>query len=431
MSLPGLPPDGAVARLLEGRPEEGIEWGLERTERILAEVGDPHRSYRVLHVGGTNGKGSVAACAAAVLAAAGSRSGAYLSPHVVDFRERVQAAGRPVEVGALERAAERLRAPVRAAGASRFEAITALGFLTLAEVGVEVAAVEVGLGGRLDATNVVSPLAVAVTGVGRDHVEWLGESLEEIAAEKAGIVKPGAPLVLGPLPPEAERVLGARAAEVGVAPSRFGEEARVSGVVPGRERTRFRYHSSRWPEGVPLSVSLLGAHQAANAGLALALLEAAGLEFDARSAREGLGAVRHPGRFELARRGSGWRVADVAHNPAGIEALLQALDALRLPRPRVAVVSVLADKPWREMLAALRAATDGLVATAAPSAPPGRRWSLEEVEEELGAAGPAGAEVRAELPDALSRADELAGAGTVIVTGSTRIVGDVLRGDRP
>src|ERR1700741_4406771 len=184
---------------LFARPAGGIRWGLERTQELLAGVGDPHRRFRTIHVAGTNGKGSASALCDAALRAAhpGLTVGLYTSPHLVSFAERIRIGGRPAERELLLTCEARLREAIERSGATFFEATTAIAFLCFAEAGVDVAVVEVGLGGRVDATNVVAPDAVAVTNIARDHVEYLGDSLEEIAAEKAGTFKPGVPAVTG------------------------------------------------------------------------------------------------------------------------------------------------------------------------------------------------------------------------------------------
>jgi dihydrofolate synthase/folylpolyglutamate synthase len=182
-----------LVRELFPRLTGGIRWGLERTRALLSAVGDPHTAYATIHVGGTNGKGSVAATIAGILHAAGHRTGLYSSPHLTTFRERIRIDGTPIEEAALLAAAERLWPHIRATEPSFFEATTAIGFLALADAGVDVAVIEVGLGGRLDATNVIAPVLSVLTNVSLDHVQLLGNTVEEVAREKAGIIKPGTP----------------------------------------------------------------------------------------------------------------------------------------------------------------------------------------------------------------------------------------------
>jgi dihydrofolate synthase/folylpolyglutamate synthase len=212
----------------------GIRWGLERTRRLLAGVGDPHTRFPTLHVGGTNGKGSVAATLASVLAAGGRRVGLYTSPHLCTFRERIQIDGRAITEAALLAAAERLWPAIGRERPSFFEATTAIALLALAEADVDVAVVEVGLGGRLDATNVITPEVCVLTNVSLDHVQYLGSTVEAVAREKAGIIKAGVPVVTGEWQGVAHDVFRWRAAEVR-APLRAlrPEQYRVDRLPPG------------------------------------------------------------------------------------------------------------------------------------------------------------------------------------------------------
>lgn len=408
------------------RTSGGIRWGLERTEALLAGVGDPHRRFRALHVAGTNGKGSVSAlCESALLAAHPALTvGLYTSPHLVSFTERIRIGGRPIAVERLAEAEARLRPAVEASGATFFEATTALAFLCFAEAGVDLAVVEVGLGGRLDSTNVIHPLATAVTNVAVDHTEYLGTSREEIAWEKAGIFKPGVPAVIGETEPGPREVLRRRAAEVG-APLVEVAAGAVSNVRLSLEGTRFRLDSPGWGAR-ELRIPLIGAHQARNAAVAAELLGA--LPNDVRPSWEaverGFAEVRWAGRMQVVQqRGATW-IFDVAHNPAGVAALTASLDALDLPRPVVLIAAILTDKEWGEMLPPLLARADAAILTVADSAPESRRWDPEEVSRSLDAAIPI--RVIPSLPDALMRAETLAPYGTLLVTGSVHTVGDAL-----
>jgi dihydrofolate synthase / folylpolyglutamate synthase len=421
-----MKPDDPGAWLF-ARTSGGIRWGLERTQELLAGVGDPHRRFRSLHVAGTNGKGSVSALCESALRAAhpGLTIGLYTSPHLVSFAERIRIGGRPVDAALLARAEARLRPAIERTGATFFEATTALAFLCFAEAGVDVAVVEVGLGGRLDSTNVIAPLATAVTNVARDHVEYLGESLEGIAWEKAGIFKPGVPALAGETAPALLDVLGRRAAEVGAPLAVLDEAARVSEIAVSLEGTRFRLDSARWGSR-PVRIPLIGAHQARNAALAAELLGL--LPDDLRPAWEaiesGFADVRWAGRMQVARqRGTSW-IFDVAHNPAGVRALVDALDSLDYPRPLVVVAAILADKEWDEMLPPLLQRADAAVLTVAPTAPESRRWDPEHVANSLDATIPI--RVIPDLPDALMCAETLAPHGTILVTGSVHTVGDAL-----
>jgi dihydrofolate synthase/folylpolyglutamate synthase len=422
----GVKPDDPGAWLF-ARTTGGIRFGLERTEALLAGAGDPHRRFRALHVAGTNGKGSVSALCESVLRMAHPdlTIGMYTSPHLVSFAERIRIGGRAIDVERLADAEARLRPEVERLEATFFEATTALAFLCFAEADVDLAVVEVGLGGRLDSTNVVDPLATAVTNVARDHVEYLGESLEEIAWEKAGIFKPGVPAVIGETASGPREVLRRRAAEVGAPLTEVDADRAISDVRVDLDGTRFRLDSEAWGSR-DVRIPLIGAHQARNAALAAELL--AVLPEDVRPSWEaveaGFGAARWPGRMQVVRqRGATW-IFDVAHNPAGVAALTAALDSVDLPRPVVLIASILADKEWDEMLPPLLARADAAVLTVAESAPEARRWDPEHVARSLATTIPV--RVIPSLPDALMRAETLAPYGTLLVTGSVHTVGDAL-----
>jgi folylpolyglutamate synthase/dihydropteroate synthase len=259
--------DGLADRLFPPLPTE-VEWGLDRTRALLAELGDPHRSWPSLHVGGTNGKGTVAAVCAAVLAASGRRVGLYTSPHLCSFAERFQIDGRPVSGERLLDTADGIRAAVVRHGLTFFEASTVLAFEHFRREAVDVAVVEVGLGGRLDATNVLRPAVSVVTNVARDHADWLGETLEEIAGEKAGIAKEDVPLVTAEADPEL-LALFRRAARRAGAPFRHLEPARaIRDLASGTEGSRFRMETGAWGE-LALESPLVGRHQAVNVALVL------------------------------------------------------------------------------------------------------------------------------------------------------------------
>ncbi len=420
---------GDLAEWLSARTTGGIRWGLERTEELLAGADDPHRRFRSVHVGGTNGKGSVAAlCESALRAdAAGRRVGLYTSPHLVSFAERIRIDGRPAPEEAIVAAAERLLPAIERTGATFFEATTAIAFLCFADAGVDVAVVEVGLGGRLDSTNVITPLASAVTNVALDHTQYLGESLESIAREKAGIFKPRVPALTGETDPAVLEVLRRAAAEARAPLTALEERVRNVEVETGLTGTRVSFQSAAWGAR-ELSIPLAGAHQARNAVLAAELLSL--LPDPLRPAWEtvqrGFAGVRWPGRLQVERlRGTTW-LFDVAHNPAGVAVLVDALDGLDLPRPLVLLTGILADKEWSRMLGPLLARADAAILTTPPTAPPARRWdpaaAARWVADQLGASP----RVIEDFDAALARATTLAPHGTVLVTGSVHTVGDAL-----
>lgn len=423
--------DAIIAELFP-RLTGGIHWGLERTRRLLASVGDPHHALRVVHVGGTNGKGSVAAHAESVLRSAGQRTGLYSSPHLCTFRERIRIDGEAISEAALLRAAERLWPAVRREEPSFFEATTALSFLALAEAGVDVAVVEVGLGGRLDSTNVVNPEVVVLTNVSLDHVQLLGPTIDAVAREKAGIIKSGVPVVTGEVEGVAADVFGAAAAAVS-APMRRVSGAEVCDVSASIDGTAFTVAGTGWGE-LRLRTPLAGRHQALNAALAVHALDiATALRPDAESVIAGIGAVRWPGRLQVEHVGGVTWIFDVAHNVAGVESLVDALRDLPFPRPRIAIVGVLGDKDWANMLAPLHGAVDRVILTEPPTAPAERRWDPSSA---LAAAPSDRASIEGDFTKALIQARVLAlggeggdpsgGAGSVLVTGSFHTVGDAL-----
>ena len=355
---PGPRPMADVHRYLEGLSPLSMRFGLERMERGLAALGHPERAAPVLHVAGTNGKGSTCAMAAAALRAAGRRTGLYTSPHLTAFNERIQVDGLPVGDGPLSRAVEAVRAacPWHEAGAPEerltyFEVATLAALHHFAEAAVEVAVVEVGLGGRLDATNAVWPAACAVARIGLDHGRLLGDTLEAVAWEKAGICKAGVPVVLHAVQPPG--VLEALAAEA----ARRGAPWQVA------------------PSGWDGPVGLAGPHQQGNAGLAAAALRAlrrAGVAIEEAAIAEGIATARWPGRLESL----DGVLLDGAHNPDGAAALAAALAALHPGAPAELVFGVLEDKDHAGMLRALAPAVRRLhqVAPAAPRARAPSHW---------------------------------------------------------
>ena len=412
-----------LEEILTSRPLTAVEWGLERTRELLRRLGDPQRGFRSIHVGGTNGKGSAAAMAAAVLTAQGRRVGLYTSPELRETPDRYRVDGRPLPRDLLTDCAERIGPVAEELGATFFEAATALAFLAFREAEVEWAVAEVGLGGRLDATNVLEPAAVMITSVARDHERFLGNDLREIAREKAGILKEGVPTAVGPMPSEAGAVVAERARRVGAPLRRLGEHGSVEDVAVTLEGTRFTYRSAGRPGGVELSVPLPGVHQAENAGVAILALDALEEPPSEEALRSGLSGLRWRGRYEVLRRDGLTWVLDAGHNPASAAALADTLDRTAPPEPRVLLAAVLSDKDWRSMLAPLRERTRAGVLTVAPSAPSARRWDPAAAAAALGE----GTEAMPDFDAALARAAELAGQGTVVVAGSCYTVGDVLR----
>lgn len=341
--------DEAIAYLLSLEAVRGWDLGLDRMRAMLARRGHPERRFAAVHIAGTNGKGSTAAIVERVLRAAGHRTGLYTSPHLVDFTERVRAGGAAIPPATVVELVSALRADGEAAGIplTHFEFVTLLAFEWFATIGVEVAVVEVGLGGRLDATNVLAPLVTVVTSIARDHEAFLGDTIEAIAGEKAGIAKPGVPLVLGPgLPPAAETVIRSHAAAVGAPVIAAGTFERTAGG--------WRFASIGGVAWEGPALGLPGMFQLANAATALTTLAAVAPRFRISEAtvREGLAQVEWPGRLAIVQR-QPLVVLDGAHNPAGATALAAELPGVVGSTRAVLLFAVMADKHWPEMLASL------------------------------------------------------------------------------
>ncbi|HVT40754.1 MAG TPA: folylpolyglutamate synthase/dihydrofolate synthase family protein [Gemmatimonadaceae bacterium] len=390
--------------------------GLERVEAFLHSLGDPHERLQTLHVAGTNGKGSVCASLESVLRAKGLRVAKYTSPHLVDFRERFIIDGRPVAPDRIVDFVERWTPEVERLGATFFEATTAMAFEFFAEARVDVAVIETGLGGRLDATNVITPLVAGVSTIGIDHVEYLGATREEIAIEKAGIYKRGIPAVVGD-PDQAIRGLLARHAH-----DHGANPVRVVYDEPAPAEVRVTAGGTSFRLGArPFMIPLLGAHQAANATVAIAMLEALPVDMAPTTDElsRGFSLVRLPGRFQR----WGKYLFDVAHNPDAAGVLASTLAAVAPPRPVVAVLSVLSDKDWRGIMDELAPAVDRFILTNAPTAPPSRSWNIPDP---LGYALERGwnAEVLRDFDRALVRAAEW--GETVLIAGSFHTVGDAM-----
>ena len=395
------------------------KFGLERTFALLHRLGDPHHAFAVFHVAGTNGKGSVVANLDTLLRTGERRVGRYTSPHLIDFNERIVVDGVPIEHDWIVEWIDEWTPEVERLGATFFEATTAMAFQYFASKRVDVAVVEVGLGGRTDATNVVTPLVAGVTSISLDHTEYLGTTVEQIAAEKAGIFKQGRPAVIGERDRVLADVLVDRARAVDATPIRaLVREEQLVGIEVAATGTSFTI--ARAGEKRRLHTPLVGAHQAANASLALAMLKAGGASYSGilEDAPALLEHVRLPGRFEQ----SGKYIFDVAHNPSGTAVLAATLDIVRPPRPIHALIGVLADKDWRVMLASLAPHVDEFTLTIAPTAPAGRVWPLDIAARY---ATTLGKPVRCE-PDferALAMASD---AATTLIAGSFHTVGDAM-----
>lgn len=398
----------------------GVRLGLGRMRDFLATLGNPQASYPVLHVGGTNGKGSVSRMLGRVLQASGRHVGVHTSPHLQHVNERILVDERPLGDAALDELvarmdharldwARKVLPPDEPYPLTYFEFTVACAFQAFADAAVDAAVVEVGMGGRLDATNVVTPRAAAIVTVGLDHCDELGRDHAAIAGEKAGILKPGVPIVVGPLPAPALGVVRSVAAQVGAPLHVWGHDFDAFGTA--RE---FRYAGARTLAG--LSTALLGDHQVVNAAVALRMLEVSGLPITEEALRLGLATARHPGRLE-------WLAPDLlvdgAHNPDGASTLATYLATLPHDRRRTLLLGGGGDKDVRGVAATLAPLVDRICTTAGSH--PKARSPYEVATQCEGLAAPV--TPFGPLADALRVVREE--GGLVIVAGSLYLVGEV------
>jgi dihydrofolate synthase / folylpolyglutamate synthase len=392
-------------RYLLGLELFGMRFGLDRMRRMMTALDHPERAYDTIHVVGTNGKSSTVRMLAAILGRHGLRTGAYLSPHLLDFSERIRIEDADVDGAAFGAAVQRAAAAAAKVDrtlepddqVTQFEALTAAAYSELARQGVDVGVIEAGLGGRYDATSVIESRVQVLTNVGLEHQKWLGPTLRDIAREKLAVVRPGATLVCGDLAPEVE------------------EEARATA-----EATGARLVWAPADPGVPVAAP--GAFQRRNFALALAAAEAYLGELDAQSVRDAAADVQVPGRMQVVGHDP-LTIVDGGHNPSGIGALVEALPEVIGERPLYAVVAVLDDKDAAAMLRALLPACTGVVFTRANNPRGYSPATLHSLAEQLGFAD---AVIEAEPHAALARARELAGpGGAVLATGSIYLIADL------
>lgn len=418
-------------RYLYALEYRGMKFGLRNIRTLVREAGHPERAFPSIHVAGSNGKGSTAAFLASAFTEAGYRTGLYTSPHLVRFTERIRIDGKEIDGHRLAGYVRRLRPLIEKTRATFFEATTCVAFLYFADEKVDVAVIETGLGGRLDATNVLRPLVSVITNVSLEHTELLGRTVRAIAREKGGIIKPSVPAVTGATDPAVLAVLRRRAGLCGV---RLRESSRTVSIV---RHTGGKTASLRSPRLAPgrLTPGLAGSHQIRNAALALLTLD---VLLGTSSGRKLFGAltsavirrafervVRNTGlRGRLENLGSGRRpiLLDVAHNPAGIGTLVGELQD-RSENNVVAVFGVMRDKDYSAMLAELATVADPVIAVA-----PAQKRALPAAElfragKELGFRMLNGGSVSSGIRKAVRSKKR----GSILITGSHYVVGEALR----
>ena len=413
-----------------GHETLAMKLGLDNVARLLARLGGPQHAYPSVQLAGTNGKGSAAAMLDAMARAAGLRTGLYTSPHLVSITERIKVAGREIARAEFAREATIVREAAEELGRETgalptfFEQVTAIALAAFRAERVELAILETGLGGRLDATTAAAARVVAVTPVALDHQEHLGHTLAEIAAEKAAIIRPGVRAVLAPQPPEAEAVILARCRECGVEPRRTAKDVKVEGACgEGRLRVSLKTPGDEY-RGACLA--LRGRHQVVNACVAVALAEALreeGFAISREHVVAGLEGAEHAGRLELDASDAPRVLYDGAHNEAGARALRAYLDEF-VEAPVTLVFGAMRDKELGKIGAALFPAARHLVFTRPDNA---RAAPVEELVRAVPV--PAGSSTITLAPssrDALTIARSLAGPeGVVCVTGSLYLVGEI------
>jgi dihydrofolate synthase/folylpolyglutamate synthase len=405
---------GTGVEFLFGLERFGMKFGLANIATLCDALGHPERAFQSIVVGGTNGKGSVTAMADTALRAAGHRAARYTSPHLERLEERFVINGREVTADALESVARRVQAVAEAlvvTGAVEslptfFECTTAVAFELFRDADVQVAVLEVGLGGRLDATNIVTPIAAAIVSIDFDHQAQLGDTLASIAAEKAGIVKPGVPVVCGEMPGEALEVIARVCAERGATMICTDGDVTLAARVQG------------------MALSLPGAHQRQNAAVALRLLEvidanpAVALRIDDHARRAGLTTVVWPGRLESFDVEGCRVILDAAHNPAGARALCAYLREVT-PAGVTLVFGAMKDKAVAEMMEALAPAVTTFICTTAPA----RRAVVADELTALGRSLGLNCETVTDPLEAVRRA--CARQTAVVVAGSIFLIGPV------
>jgi dihydrofolate synthase/folylpolyglutamate synthase len=411
-------------RYLDGLDFFGMKLGLERIEHLLGNLGNPEKGMKVVHVTGSNGKGSVSAMIGSILQQSGHKVGVYTSPHLVDFRERITVNGKAIGQQDLAEAMEEIipiaddmKADKKTGEPTYFELTTAAALRHFHKEGVDFAVLEVGMGGRLDATNVVKPLVAVITNISMEHSQYLGENIEKIAGEKAAIIKPKCSVVTaasgGPL-----EVIESKCKELSCALSVVGRDVEFSEMKSELSGQSFRVSTGK--REYDLEMPLLGRHQMANAACAVSAAE--NLELDKKDIIKGLKEVKLEGRFEIVGK-SPFIVLDGAHNPAGIRNLKQSIESLFSGRRIALLISICSDKDIVSMVREIAPTADEIIVTRHGFS---QRAAHPKVIADEARKHPKNVHVEPDVRKALEMAKRLAGnVGVVLATGSLYLVGDI------
>jgi dihydrofolate synthase/folylpolyglutamate synthase len=354
----------------ERLPRSGVVWDLSRVERLLERLGNPQFAAKTVHVAGTKGKGSTAAMITSILKKTGYRVGLFTSPHLLSYTERIRLDGEPITEDEWVRLTEVIKPEVEAVNAegtfgklTTFELYTTMAFVCFRDAGADYQVMEVGLGGRLDATNVVKPLVCVITSISYDHTEVLGNTLARIAGEKAGIIKPGAIVVCSPQKPEAMEVIEKTCREKGVRLVKAGEEITWQIKEFGIDSQQFQLKGLKGE--YDLKIPLAGEHQVENAAVAVTvaeLLAGLGTKITTDNIDEGLAELKWYGRLQVLRR-EPWLIVDVAHNTDSMEKLCAALQKHFEYNKLTFILGFSGDKDIKGMIARASAMTDSIILT--------------------------------------------------------------------
>ncbi|SHM63554.1 dihydrofolate synthase / folylpolyglutamate synthase [Caldanaerovirga acetigignens] len=372
---------------IHGLTKFGIRLGLDRIKKLLEILGNPQEGIKILHVAGTNGKGSTCAMIDSILRAAGYRVGLYISPYLEVFNERIKVDGRNIPDDDIARLTEKVKNAVEEmekkgwSVPTEFEVVTALGFLYFKEQKVDFLVLEVGMGGRFDATNVITPLVSVITPISYDHQQYLGSTLTEIAREKCGIIKPGRATVTAPQDEEAMKVIEETCSKLNSSLVKVEKEASYRLINWGVEGQTFDLKTSKH-NYQQLKIRLLGDHQLDNAATAVVAVEALqryGIDIPSEAVRKGLEKARWPGRLEILKENP-YVLIDGAHNIAGIRVLKEALLKYFPEKRIILVIGILSDKDYVDMLSEITPIADSIITTR-PDSP--RALSAAELAESI------------------------------------------------